>query len=65
MMRFFPVVSGEIIYWKIRFPWNFKYSPTLVGLPIDGGEGVPHIGMPWLYLAVVNKFLSEAPEGYI
>ena len=27
--RDFPVVSGEIIYWKIRFPRNFKYSPTL------------------------------------
>ena len=27
--RDFPVVSGEIICWKIRFPRNFKYSPTL------------------------------------
>ena len=25
----FPVVSGEIIYWKIRFPGNFKFYPTL------------------------------------
>ena len=25
----FPVVSGEIVYWKIRFPRNFKYYPTL------------------------------------
>ena len=25
----FPVVSGEIIYRKIRFPGNFKFSPTL------------------------------------
>ena len=28
----FPVVSGEIIYWKIRFPRNFKYYPTLGGI---------------------------------
>ena len=27
--RDFPVVSGKIIYWKIRIPPNFKYSPTL------------------------------------
>ena len=25
-----PVVSGEIICWKIRFPGNFTFSPTLV-----------------------------------
>ena len=29
----FPVLSGEIIYWKIRFPRNFKYYPTLAGGP--------------------------------
>ena len=28
-IRFIPVVSSEIIYWKIRFPQNFKFSPTL------------------------------------
>ena len=28
-IRFIPVVSSEIIYWKIRFPRNFKFSPTL------------------------------------
>ena len=28
--RDFPVDSGETIYWKIRFPRNFKYSPTLL-----------------------------------
>ena len=27
----FPVVSGEIIYWKIRFPGNIKSYPTLPG----------------------------------
>ena len=27
--RDFPVVSGKIIYRKIRFPRNFQYSPTL------------------------------------
>ena len=26
----FPVVLGEIIYWKIRFPGNFKFYPTLI-----------------------------------
>ena len=30
MTRFFPVVSGEIIYPKIRFPRNFKFYPTLI-----------------------------------
>ena len=30
MTQFFPVVSGEIIYWKIRFPRNFKFYPTLL-----------------------------------
>ena len=30
MTRFFPVVSGEIFYWKIRFPGNIKSYPTLV-----------------------------------
>ena len=28
-IRFIPVVLSEIIYWKIRFPRNFKFSPTL------------------------------------
>ena len=30
LLYFFPAVSGEIIYWKIRFPRNFKNSPTLL-----------------------------------
>ena len=30
MTRVFPFVQGEIIYWKIRFPGNFKFYPTLV-----------------------------------
>ena len=29
-IRFSSVVSSKIIYWKIRFPGNFKFSPTLV-----------------------------------
>ena len=29
MMRFFPVVLGEIIYWKISFQGIFQFSPTL------------------------------------
>ena len=30
MTRIHPVVSGEIIYWKTRFPGNFKFYPTLL-----------------------------------
>ena len=29
MMLFFCIVSDEIIYWKIRFPGNIKFYPTL------------------------------------
>ena len=39
MTRFFPVVSGEIIYWKIRFPGNFKSYPTLVDCLVGGWPG--------------------------
>ena len=35
MMRFFPIFSGKIIYWKIRFQRKFKFYPTLLQTPFS------------------------------
>ena len=67
MTRFFPVVSGEIVFWKIRFPGNFKFYPTLVGIitqpwTLFGGGPYSTALINWWYLDTTKlyfEFLSQ------